>query len=439
MRPSSPAVWLAAYAAVVLVPLAALLVGERPPGLGAWWDASMAAGFAGLSLMAVQFLLTARFKRAAAPFGIDIIYYFHRHLAYVLVVVLLAHPAILLVENPALVEFLDPRTAPASMRWGLVALLAAAVLMVTSVIRKRLRLEYDVWRPLHLVLSIAAVGGGIAHIRGVGYYASMPAVDGVWTAIAVSLAGLVVYVRVWRPWRLRQQPYRVASVTVERGDAWTLELAPVGHRGLTFLPGQFVWLTLGTSPFAMREHPFSVSSEPRTDGSLAVTVKALGNFTNRIGATRIGATAYVDGPYGAFSIDHHPADGYVFLAGGIGIAPIMSFIRTLADRRDPRPLLLVYAYRRLDRMTFRDAIEALRETLRLDVVYVLEEPPNDWTGEVGRISVPLLERHLPPAAERRRCEYFVCGPTAMIDSTEQALVSCGVPVGRIRSEIFDLA
>jgi NAD(P)H-flavin reductase len=70
---------------------------------------------------------------------------------------------------------------------------------------------------------------------------------------------------------------------------------------------------------------------------------------------------------------------------------------------------------------------------------VLDEPPDGWTGERGRVTAALLERHLPARAVRHRVECFICGPTAMIESVERDLVRCGVPMGHVRSELFDLA
>jgi predicted ferric reductase len=187
----------------------------------------------------------------------------------------------------------------------------------------------------------------------------------------------------------------------------------------------------------MREHPFSVSSSPElAPGRIELTIKELGDFTRTIGATAAGDRAYVDGPYGAFSIDRHPARGYVFLAGGIGIAPVMSMLRALADRGDARPHVLFHAYRRWDRLTFREALEALGTRLDLRIVYVLEEPPDGWDGERGRITADLLARYLPE--DRAEREYFVCGPEPMIDATERALRDNGVPMARVRSELFNL-
>jgi predicted ferric reductase len=429
--------WLAVYLALVLTPLFVLLVGPTPGGVDLWWDFSIALGFAGLAMMGVQFILTARFKRATAPFGIDIIYYFHRYLGVVVLVVILAHPVILFIDNPALVDFLDPRIAPWHMTAGSASILALLALSVTSFWRKPLRLHYDGWRIAHSLLAVAAVVLAILHVREVGHYVGGPWKSALWTGIAASWIAVLGYVRIVKPWLLLRRPWRVAEVRLERGDAWTLAIDPVGHAGFTFEAGQFAWLTLRASPFAMREHPFSFSSSATLPkGRVEFTIKALGDFTRTIGSVAPGETAYVDGPFGGFTVDRHPAPGYVFLAGGIGIAPIVSMLRTLADRGDRRPLLLVYAYRRTERLTFREDLDALGDRLALDIVYVLEEPPENWTGERGRITADLLDRHLP--GNRAQCVYFICGPAAMIQAMEADLSRLGIPLGRIHSELFDL-
>jgi predicted ferric reductase len=182
---------------------------------------------------------------------------------------------------------------------------------------------------------------------------------------------------------------------------------------------------------------FSFSSSPAlAPGRVECTIKELGDFTRTIKDVRRGEVAFVDGPYGAFTIDRHPAPGYVFIAGGIGIAPIMSMLRALADRGDTRPLVLFYAYRRWERMTFREAIDDLRARLDLMVVIVLEEPPEGWEGEHGWITPELLDRRLP--ADRARLQYFLCGPEAMTQAMERFLHGLGVPMSRVHSELFDL-
>jgi predicted ferric reductase len=429
-------VWLWAYLLLVTSPLLVLLA-PGTSGLGFLWTFAVALGFGGLGLMCVQFFLTARLHRATAPFGIDAVFYFHRYLGVVALVLIIAHPALLIVDNPAVADFVNPLSAPPHMAAGTLAIVAALILVAVSFGRKQIRLPYEVWRMTHVLLAVAVVALALGHIGGVQYYVSAPLTRALWMAIVLSLAATLLYVRIVRPWRLLRRPYRVVDVARERGDAWTLSLAPVGHDGFAFGPGQFAWLTIGGSPFLMNDHPFSFSSSPsRPGGGLTFTIKELGDFTRTLGKVERGTRAFVDGPYGAMTLDRQDAPGYVFIAGGIGIAPIMSMLRALADRGDLRPLVLFYAYRLWERMTCREAIDQLAAELHLHVVYVLEEPPVGWAGERGRITRDVLDRHLPPG--RERLTYFVCGPDLMTQAMERHLRDLGVPASRVHSELFDL-
>jgi predicted ferric reductase len=217
----------------------------------------------------------------------------------------------------------------------------------------------------------------------------------------------------------------------------TLVLEPeAAGAGLRFAPGQFAWLSLRASPFVMREHPFSIASSAEQTRRIELSIKELGDFTATIKNIRPGETAWLDAPFGTFGIDEHrAAAGFVFVAGGVGIAPILSMLRTLADRGDRRPLLLFYGNRVWDRVAFREELERLSQRLDLKIVHVLLEPPPEWSGERGFVTEDLLRRHLPTA--RENFEYLLCGPTPMSTSVERALAALGVPAARVHSEVFD--
>ena len=428
--------WIGIYLALVMAPLLVLLLGPMPAGSGFWWDFSLALGFAGTAMMGTLFVQTARFRRPSAPFGIDIVYYFHRQSALVAFAFILLHPLLLLAREPTLWSLFRPGLAPGHLWAGVASLAGLFLLLISSLWRKPLGIDYDRWRLGHAVLAVLTLGLAIAHIVGVGHYVATPWTKILWGAISLSWLLLLVTVRLIRPAMLLRRPYRVTGVSAERGDAWTLRVAPEGHDGFNFLPGQFAWISLGASPFALKEHPFSIASSAAKTGELHFTIKELGDFTRRIKEVEIGTPVYVDGPYGCFSPDRQPAGSYVFVAGGIGIAPIMSMLRTLADRGDRRPLLLFYAYNTWDRTTFREELEMLRERLDLQVVFILNDPPLDWQGEVGLLTKELLGHHVPPPLAA--AEYFICGPVAMIHLAEKYLHELGVPLGQLHSELFDL-
>jgi len=429
--------WLAGYLALVFTPLLTLLIGPVPPASGFWWDFSMALGFAGMALLGLQFLLTARFRRASAPFGIDIIYYFHRFLAVIGFVLIMVHFLILWIDYPAALGTSNPMVAPGYMTAGRAAMVLFAVIIATSLWRKPLRLEYDHWRLWHALLATSAFLIAMVHIEGVGYYINAPIKRVLWTTFTLFWVLLIIYVRFIKPARLSMFPYRITEVRPERGHVWTLVLKPDGHSGLRFASGQFAWLTLGKSPFRLKEHPFSIASSAEHGKTLEFTIKELGDFTKTIKDRKPGEIAYLDGPYGVFTVERYPQSlGFVFIAGGVGMVPIMSMLRTLADRGDERPLLLFYGNQDWERVTFREELEDLQKRLTLQVVHVLTEPPTNWEGERGYISQELLLKYLPD--KRGEMEYFICGPTPMRKAAERALHNLQISVKRIHSELFDL-
>ena len=394
----------------------------------------MALGFSGLAMMGLQFALTARFRRVKAPYGSDIVCFFHRQISLVTFLIA-SHPLILFITSLDTLELLNVIAAPWRARAGVTALLALIALIAISLWRKNFRIHYDEWRMWYGILATAALA--MAHIVGVGHYVGTPWKRALWIAYGTFWVGLLVYVRIIKPWMELRRPYRVEQVIQERGNAWTLALRPDGHAGLPFSPGQFAWLTIWDSPFSDREHPFSFFSSAVHSERLSFTIKELGDFTTRIKQVTPDQVVYLEGPHGAFSIDRHPdAPGYVFIAGGVGITPMMSALRTLADREGERPLLLMYANKTWEAVTFREEIERLQERPNLRVVHVLEQAPPDWAGETGFVNAEILKRYL--LENRADCEHFICGPEPMMNAVEKTLHQLGVPFARFHSERFNL-
>lgn len=431
--------WIGVYLLIILAPLFILLIGPRPAGREYWRDLSVGLAFCGLSMMGLQFVLTARFKVLKAPYGSDIVYFFHRQISYVTTLLVASHPILLFIFEPELLGLLNLWTAPWAARFGVTAIILMVFLIGLSLWRKNLKLEYDRWRIGHGILAILVMIFALIHMELRGYYLNSPWKQIFWALYVIFWIGVLAWVRLIKPLILLRKPYRIEKVKQERGNAWTVVLQPEGHSGLRFIPGQFAWITLFGSPFTDQEHPFSFSSSAEENGSLSFTIKSLGDFTSKIKDLKSGQTAYVDGPYGAFSVDRHPlAREFVFIAGGIGITPLMSMLRTLADRRDSRPITLMYANKTLDSATFYEEIESLQDRLRLKIVHILESPPAEWSGEKGFITSRILEEYLPNDRTPNAFEIFICGPAPMMDAVEKNLRIIKIPYGDFHSERFDM-
>jgi predicted ferric reductase len=429
-------IWISVYLLVVLAPLFALLLGDHPPARPFWVEFSAAIGYAGLSIMGLQFGLTARFRFVTSPWGEDVIYHFHRQLSLVALLLVLAHPALLFMLRPERMAALNIFTASWRARWGNFSAYALLLLTATALWRVRFRLRYEAWHVSHIILAIIAIVAGLIHTVSFGFYLRAPVKAYLWVVLGVAWLSLFVYTRVVRPAFLLRRPYRIAAVRPERGDSVTLSLRADGHRGFRFSPGQFAWLST-RSPFQITGHPFSLaSSAERRDGTVDLTIRNLGDFTATLATVPAGQRVWLDGPYGAFT-PGDAADLHVLIAGGIGITPMMCMLRTLADRGDRRRLVLLYANGDWDGVTFREELDDMAGRVALTVVHILEDPPAGWTGETGRLSEDILRRHVPaPFAGH---EYFICGPGPMMDAAERILAGLDVPVPKVHTERYAFA
>lgn len=430
--------WIGAYLLITLLPLFVLLIYPPSGASGFWVDFSVALGFIGLATMALQFVLTARINRIEASYGIDILLQFHRLTSLVAFFMVLLHPVMLFVVQPETRQLLNFLEAPWRARLAILGTLAFVALVVTTIWRKPLRIPYEPWRTSHTILSVLAVGLGLGHALGVSNYLALFWKGMLWGAMALIALWLVVYVRLIKPWMMTKKPYLVEDVIPQRGNVWTLALRPWGHDGFCFQPGQFAWLTLDITPLSMREHPFSMSSNADHSGRIEFGIKALGDFTSTIKTIKPGTKAYLDGPYGVFTVDRYgDAAGFVLVAGGVGITPMMSMLATAAERKDDRPYLLIYASKAWDDITFREELEALEAQLDLRIVHVLKEPPETWSGEQGYVDKALLDRYIPKYKATR--QYFICAAPKMMDQVERALHDLDVPVTQVHMEHFNLA
>jgi len=430
-------VWVLAGFLVMTLPFAVLLAGERPPGGGFLWNFSMGLGFGAMAMFGLQFVLTARFRRITHPFGVDVVYFFHRIVAIGAVALALVHFGIIYIWRQDLLDTINPLQAPLHMTAGRVALVCFIALVVTSEFRKQLRLEYGLWRYLHVGLAVVGFGAAVGHILGAGHFTQDPAKRALWLGVTLGFVGLTLWVRVAKPWMQMRNPWRVADNVAGRGDVHSLVLEPLGAGLGRWKPGQFVWLTLFSSPFALREHPFTIASASEEGPRVTLAIKPLGDFTRQAVAARPGERAYLDGPFGTFSIDNEPeAEGFVMIAGGIGITPMLANLRAMRARGDRRPVALFYCNSDWEQVAFREELEGMTAELNLDLVHVLENPPDGWTGESGFLSKEILARRLAPAQLDH--PHFLCGPPPMIAAIRKALLDLGTPMRRIDAEIFDL-
>jgi 3-ketosteroid 9alpha-monooxygenase subunit B len=233
-----------------------------------------------------------------------------------------------------------------------------------------------------------------------------------------------------RPSPLQAHELRVARIIEETGDARSLVLAvpPELVETFRYRAGQFLTLKI---PFAGSDlvRAYSLASSPDWETEHKITIKRVpdGRISNWIhDVLREGDTLRVLPPAGLFTLDDSDRP-LLFFAGGSGITPVISLIKS-ALRTSRRSSTLVYANRDDRSVIFRRGLDdlATAHPATLAVHHALD-------SEGGFFSQGAALRHIRALAN---AEVYICGPTAFMDTVEQALTGAGIDRRRIHVERF---
>ncbi|MDT7705107.1 MAG: hypothetical protein QOG20_714 [Pseudonocardiales bacterium] len=434
--------WLAALGAIMVVP--ALLWLATAPDEPTWSRLSVLTGLFALSAMVCAAVLPSRLRSVNRAFGIEGVIEVHRFLGVGAAVLVMLHLACVVAADPSAVALLDVPTAPHRAQAAVAATTALGALVVSALMRRHLRLSYEFWRWTHIGLGSAAVLFSALHVWWLDHVVQQAAMLVTLTVLVLVLLAVAAYRWVWRGLLDPSTEFMVMEVRAESPTVSTVVLGPRRRRrhshasaaaDWAFAPGQFAWIRLRRSP-AAEEHPFTIASSAHLDHT-EFTVRHTGDFTRALRTLRPGSPVWVDGPHGAFTSDIGVCDGFVLIAGGVGITPMMSMLRTAADRGDPRPYRLVVVAGSPEDLLFREELGFLCHSLDLEVTELLRRPPDGWEGHTGDLGVSLFAMVLGTVERPEALDYFLCGPPGLVDDALDVLDVMDVPASRIHTELFD--
>jgi predicted ferric reductase len=426
----------AAYPLLILTPLAVITIALPSSNRALIAEIGVDCAVVAFTILALQFVISARLRWVEAPFGLDVLFGFHRAMALVAAGLLCIHPVLIAAGESW--GLLTRWRAHWSIWAGRFALLVLFSHLAAAIFRGVVRLRYESWRRIHNVAAFFLLGLAFLHSLARGADFESKAATIAWTAVALIALGAWFYGRLARPWLLARNCYKVVSVTSEAPHVWTLTLeAPVG-RPLQHAPGQFQFLRPLRSSVLAEEHPFSIASSPSPGGRISLTIKESGDFTSTIGRLQPGDLTTIHGPFGRFAHIFHPnSDDLVFVAAGIGITPLMSMLRYMHDRRQPHRVLLIYANRSASDIVFRRELEEIESSgfPALKTIHILSRPRDDWVGRTGRLDTASLESICGGFAGKA---FFICCPPVMAAGLIRGLRNAGVNLERIHADYFGL-
>lgn len=201
-----------------------------------------------------------------------------------------------------------------------------------------------------------------------------------------------------------------------------------------FRAGQHADFVFGSA--SDNSHTFSLASSPRDRGPIMIAMRMRQTvFKSAIRAAALGTKFTVSRPRGSFTLHRDITRPAVFLAGGIGIAPIRSILQSATQERLPHKLYLFYSNREANDAAFIEELQGLAAqnpnfTL---VPTVTGHKTLAWPYEKGHISRDMLTRHL---FLLNGPIYYIAGPSGMVTAMTELLNSSGVSQDDVRTEEF---
>ncbi len=435
----NPYLLAALYLSMVLAPLVLAWAGGRPPR-PLVDELASGAGMLAYSIMLAEFLLSGRFRAISRKIGLDVTMRFHQLFAWSALVFAVVHPFLYRAPFAAQRPWDTSRELTLTANFwdlssGVAAWALVPALVVMAVGRDHIGLRYERWRLTHGVGASLVAVLLLHHTLEAGRYAADPLLAGFWVAAFALAVASLVYVYLLKPLKHQAAPWRLDEARPLAERTWRLTLAPVGHDGLDYEAGQFAWINVGHGPFSVDENPLSIASAPASGGKLEFIIKEQGDFTRSLGELTPGERAYVDGPHGDLCVDGRTEPGVGLIAGGVGVAPLISILRQMHLTGDPRQAAMIYGNRLETQIANQAELDALAAGQGGEVTHVLIEPPEGWDGRIGVIT-PELVRELFDTPERSKWLYVLCGPNVMLEQVEDTLLEIGVPASRILSERF---
>ena len=384
-------------------------------------------------LLFYQLILVSRLRVLDQVFSLPSLVRAHRYNAVIVILLAGLHPICILSSENKLSIPLEIRYWP---EWVGVSLLAAiAIQFSISQWRTKLGMRYDNWLLIHRCLGVSILGLLIVHILFVSETFSEKGLPRNAAIVSAALLGLL-WLWIRSGWlRAKKNLFSVMQISSAANGSVSVELKPVTIRSFQYLPGQFVIVSIQSKGISPEPHPFTLSSTPTRSGYLQLIVRESGDWTRHITRLAEGDRVYIQGPFGRFShLLAHREREIIMIAGGIGITPMLSMMRFMADRQDQRAITLIWSNRSRDHMVYPDELKELGKKLTgFRSVLIFTGVSDEWLSTEG-LNLDKLQSILKGCSNN--ASIFVCGPEQMMVQVKNDLKRIGFQSRSIHTETF---
>lgn len=376
-------------------------------------------------LMACSLFLSTRPKWAEKYFGgLDKMYITHRHTGTAALLLIFVH--VLTVPISTTGWQLGNYLAVIAFA-GIVSIVLITLAPRIPFLSRIAGADYNDWKKLKRWIGIFFILG-FFHSLTLGDRALDAKIPITWTMIFFIIGTVsYLYTEVFGGIFKKFLPYNVEAVKHPNNSSTEVTLRAKRQPIKKQRAGQFLFVRFPSDKALNESHPFTISSAPAED-VLRLTIKASGNFTRDLFARlQEGADAVIEGAYGMFD---YKTGGpkQIWIAGGIGVTPFLSFIRDMNGRL-AHDVDFYYTVRHPEEALFLDEFKSADERnprLKMHVRFSATE---------GSLTIDHILRHT--NGDIKDYHVYLCGPLPMIQAFEQKFLALGLPKQQIHFEEFN--
>jgi len=387
------------------------------------------AGLCGFAMFSLVIILSSRLKIFDKLFrGINESYTVHHTLGGLAFCLLLFHPLLLAfgyfsTSFKGMAQFLLPG-AYWSQNFGIIGL---SLMIAALVITFYAKLKYQIWKFTHKFMGVAfifaflhtfLIGSDVASNQPLKIY-----------LFILGIAAIIAYFyrTLFPNFLVQTYGYAVKNVKAFEDKIWEIEFAPAGGNKISFNAGQFAFIKFYSKALSKELHPFSFSSAPGQP--LRIAIKESGDYTNKISGLKAGDFAKFEGPFGVFNFQKYSNKKQIWIAGGVGITPFLSMLRSLPVKDSDYKIDLYYSAKNENCFAFKREIEEIsRASKNLNVKF--------WdTSKEKFISADAICKTTQDFLDR---DIFVCGPPVLMQSLKTQFLKFGFFKKNIHIEEFQL-
>jgi len=384
-------------------------------------------GLLGIMLFSLNLILSNRLVFFDTFFsGIHRFYNMHKWLGTLSFSLLLFHPLFLVVKyisislQSAAMFFLP--SADFAVTTGIIALLGMIILLCVTFY---LKIKYHIWKFSHkfmvivfifVILHTILISSDILRDLFLRYYITFFAILGLISGVYKSFFRFIFNY---------DFKYKIVGLKRPNDTVVEIELEPIG-KVMQFNPGQFIFIKFIKGGVGSESHPFSICSSS-SNNNLSIMVKALGDFTGNLKDLNIGSIAKIEGPYGKFFKNRNSFKKEIWIAGGVGITPFLSLIRSI-NSENCSGIDLYYCLKNNSETFLFEELESISNVnnkFRL-VPWCSDDKGFINSDIISKLSGDLIGKDI-----------YLCGPPAFMKILVEQFIKIGVDSNNIHFEEFN--